>query len=149
MKRVAMLFDSSWCLPVLSIVAFVQASCSFVLGAMCDGGLDVFPAWPALGVGWLIGSIAVAFSASLMAPRKNGYSLGKLVIAPCFLFLYSLLAACLLCFALFGSLSLAFPSSFLSRPGFIAIILPTLSLVLDGASFFVAFALRKEKDENE
>ena len=149
MKHVTKLFNGPWCLPVLSVIVFAQASCSFVLGAMCDGGLDVFPAWPVLGVGLLIGSVAVAFSASLMASRKDAYSLGKLAVAPCFLFLYALLTACLLCFALFGSLGLAFPSSFLSRSGFITIVLPTLSLVLDGASFFVAFALRKEKDENE
>ncbi len=146
MKILFAFFTKPISLLPLSLVAFGQLACVYVLGAMLDDGIEAHPMWWLPAVGWLIFSAGMVCGAVLLARNTQGYTVGKATIPSSFWFLYALIIPCFLCFALFGCLYLGNRESFLANSGFAAIVLSVLSLTLDGFAFFGARLFAEKHD---
>lgn len=147
MKTFFAFFAKPISLLPLSLVAFGQLACVYVLGAMLDDGIEAHPIWWLPAVGWLVFSMGMVFAAVLLGCNPHGYKLGKVTIPSSFWFLYVLIIPCFLCFVLFGCLYLNNRESFLANSGFAAIVLSVLSLTLDGFAFFGARLFVRKHDE--
>ena len=130
-------------LVVGSLSAFLQIGCAFLLGTMIDMGLANYPIWGLATLGMIVGSVFMCFYARGLAYNKDGYRFGQVSIPSSYWYLYSLLIACVLCFALFGLLSLIPRAELFTHISFIGLALPTLVAIIDGFAYFAAHQIAR------
>lgn len=143
MKLAKKIFDSFFpALMIASLFAFAQLACAFLLGAMLDQGISGQFLWLLPLFGLLISSFFTIIAAVFISGETGGYQVVRLHVSPAFLFFYALIAACFLCFILFGLLSVTSSGPLLHQTGLGTIALSVSVLVMDGLGFHGAIALR-------